>query len=386
MQTEAHTLLDLPTGPLAPRTASPVPDRRLPPELALLQVLARLRLAPPGRREALVRVLLGLADPPSDEDRPALRSWLGSLAPAALAAEGVEEGVPCLPDPLLAQQEEADQLHRLAERLQGQTRRQRRLLEQELLLRSSLPEDWQFHRAKWGYLELQEERTGRLLAPAEAARRARVGGVLFHPDQLRPSPLRRWYSIKRALDMLDAGAWLSLLDHLLAGRPVDLVLAVGLWTHLRPWLSFLLGGSGIPFVELYSGSLPDMPPAAAQCSGLLVLHSDDVLDARLEPWCRQAGAAGWCLLVVRQQAVDEAAYLNRVAAGRQSMEWVRRQLVSGAGDERVLPLRDFVRQVERSYILDVLGLHNGIKTRACERLQISRQTLYSKLGGGEVEA
>jgi transcriptional regulator with PAS, ATPase and Fis domain len=45
----------------------------------------------------------------------------------------------------------------------------------------------------------------------------------------------------------------------------------------------------------------------------------------------------------------------------------------------LLPLREFVRQVERHYILDVLGLHNGVKSRACERLQISRQTLYTKL-------
>jgi DNA-binding NtrC family response regulator len=47
--------------------------------------------------------------------------------------------------------------------------------------------------------------------------------------------------------------------------------------------------------------------------------------------------------------------------------------------ERLMPLRDFVRQVERHYILDVLGLHHGVKSRACERLQISRQTLYTKL-------
>jgi hypothetical protein len=352
--------------------------------LALVQLLARFCLAPPAPRYGLQRALLNLADPPADEDRPALRAWLSVHAGLPPAVGEEEDDFPQPAEPLQVRQAEADQLHRLALRLEGQTRRQRRLLEQELLLRSALPEDWHFHRAKWRYLELQVEQSGKLLAPVEAARRARAVGILFHPDQLRPSPLSRWYSITSALEMLEAPAWLGLLEHLGAGRPVDLVLAPGLWSHLRPWLSFLVGGTGIPFVELYAGSLPETPPPAGR-GGLLVLHNDEAPGEALEPWSRQAGLAGWNLLLLRQRAMPELPFLNRVEAGGQAREWVRRQLAGGV-EERVLPLRDFVRRMERSYILDVLGRHKGIKSRACERLQISRQTLYSKLGSGEAEA
>jgi len=46
----------------------------------------------------------------------------------------------------------------------------------------------------------------------------------------------------------------------------------------------------------------------------------------------------------------------------------------------VLPLRQFVSEMEQRYIREVLSHHRGIKTRACESLGITRQTLYSKLG------
>jgi hypothetical protein len=258
-------------------------------------------------------------------------------------------------------------------------------LEQELLLRSSLPEDWQFHRAKWRYLELQAEQTGSLLTPAEASRRARGVGIFFHPDQLQPGPHHRWFSLRRALDMLEPAAWLDLLDHLCHGRPVELSLPAGLWTPLRPWLSFLTGGAGIPLVEFYAGSLPDDPPTAAR-PGLLILHGEEDLDPRLQDWGMKASGLGWHLILVRAPRCPLASWLNRVSAGPAGEEWMRRQVVAGEPTEQILPLKAFVRQMERHYILDVLGLHDGVKTRACERLQISRQTLYSKLGAEGVEA
>ncbi len=356
-------------------------NRRLPPELALLETLVRLKLAPPGQRREWARLALAQADPPLDEDRPAMRAWLGlALDESAAAPEDwAEEEDPTPSRRDLERLDEADHLHRLVHRLEGQGRRQRRLLEQELLLRSSLPEDWHFHRAKWLYLAMQGEQTGTLLSPLEAARRARAGGVLFHPDQLAGGSLRRWLVLRRAVEMLEPARWLRLLRLLEQGRPLDLVLPPGLWMHLRPWLAFLLGGRGLLILEHYAGSLPDSQPVVPGLGGLLILHSEGPLDARWEPWARQACEAGWQLCVVRQQAGPGWEFLNRLEAGPQATEWVRRHLMAREPSARLLPLREFVRQVERHYILDVLGLHNGVKSRACERLQISRQTLYTKL-------
>lgn len=357
-------------------------DRRLPPEISLLHLLARLKLSGAQRRRALVTAILALPDPPLDGDRPAFKTWLAcSLAlpeeADARLEEDQEEELPASDQVRLA---EADQLHSLVGRLDGQPRRQRRLLEQELLLRSSLEEDWQFHRAKWRYLSLQAEQTGTMLAPAEAARRARAAGIFFHPDQLRPGPCHRWFGIRRALEMVEPASWLDLLSHLRRNRPVELALPAGLWVHLRPWLAYLVGGSGLSFVEYYTGSLPELPPAPSGRRGLLVVHGDGELEDRLEEWCRTATGQGWGLVMVRPPQATPAAWLNRVAAGETGEEWVRRHVLAGHAPEQVVPLRDFVRQVERSYILDVLGLLGGVKTRACEHLQISRQTLYTKLG------
>ena len=384
------SLLEVPVSPApAPRL-----DRSVPPEWALLLALLRFQAAPPARRAEWARVILAQNDPPLDDDRPALRAWLGvHLGAAALRGES-----PCLDEdeeereggPVLTRREgerleEADHLHRLSMRLEGQPRRQRRLLEQELLLRSPLPEDWAFHRAKWRYLQSQEEQAGGLLSPHEAARRARQAGVWFHPDQLVPGPLRHWPALHRAVDMLEPRTWLRLLGHLKAGRPVDLGLPPGLWGHVRPWLRLLAAGRGLPCPEMVAGSLPETPPTPGLLPGLLVVHSDGPLEGRTLDWVRQAAEAGWRLCVVRPPGGGSPAFLQGIQAGAHATEWVRRNLFSRQPGEGLLTLREFVRLAERQYILDVLGLHKGVKSRACERLQISRQTLYSKLGSGGEE-
>jgi hypothetical protein len=381
------SLVDVPASP-AP---SPRLDRRVPPEWALLLALLRFQAAPPSRRAEWARVILDQTDPPLDEDRPALRAWLGvQLGAVRVPRESMiieedgdaAEGAPILSTRERERMEEADHLHRLSMRLDGQPRRQRRLLEQELLLRSPLPEDWAFHRAKWRYLQSQEEQAGSLLAPHEAARRARQAGVWFHPDQLVPGPLRHWPALHRAVDMLEPGTWLRLLDHVKAGRPVDLGLPPGLWVHVRPWLRLLAAGRGLPCPEVMAGSLPEAPPQPGPLSGLLVVHSDGPLEGRVLDWVRQAAEAGWRLCVVRPPGGGSPSFLQGIQAGAHATEWVRRNLFPRQPGEGLLSLREFVRLAERQYILDVLGLHKGVKSRACERLQISRQTLYSKLGGG----
>jgi hypothetical protein len=369
-----------------PAVAAQLPcmDRRVPPEWALLLALLRFKSARPASRPAWAQLILAQSDPPLDDDRPALRAWLGvQLGSAAIAGPELpeeEDPVQPLTRRESGQMEEADQLHRLSARLEGQPRRQRRLLEQELLLRSALPEDWAFHRAKWRYLKTQEEQAGVLLSHHEAARRARQAGVWFHPDQLAPGQLRHWPALHRATDMLEARTWIALLGHLAAGRSVDLGLPPGLWGHLRPWLRHLAAGRGVPCPEVFAGNLPDAPPPPGPLPGLMVLHSEGPLDGRTADWARQAAEAGWRLCVVRPPGGSCPAFFHSIQAGSHAMEWVRRNLLARQTSEGLLPLREFVRLAERQYILDVLGLHKGIKSRACERLQISRQTLYSKLG------
>lgn len=376
------TTLEVP----AASAQSPSLDRRIPPEWALLLALLRFKAAVPSLRPAWARLILDQSDPPMDDDRPALRAWLGVQLGSAAPALGAplpdeEDGGQILSRRESERLEEADQLHQLSARLDGQPRRQRRLLEQELLLRSALPEDWAFHRAKWRYLQTQEEQAGSLLSPQEAARRARQAGVWFHPDQLVSGHLRHWPALHRATDMLEPRTWIQLLGHLVAGRPVELGLPPGLWGHLRPWLRHLAAGRGVCSPEIFAGSLPDMPPHPGPLPGLLVLHSENPMEGRVAEWARQAAEAGWRLCVVRPPGGPSPAFLHGIQAGSHATEWVRRNLLSRQSSEGLLPLREFVRLAERQYILDVLGLHKGIKSRACERLQISRQTLYSKLGG-----
>ncbi len=362
----------------------PAMDRSLPPALSLIKGLASLDTLDPALRPSLARQLLGHCDPLPDEDRPVFKEWL---------AQWVERRLLDGPLPALVhegerrRQAEADALHRTMVRHSGFPGRQRRLLEQELLLRSALPEDWHFHRAKWRYLELQADQAGNLLAPGEAARRARQAEVFFHPDQLRPSRNLRWFGLRQAVELLDGRAWLQLLDALCAGKPVDLALAPDLWPHLRPWIKHLLGGQGLGFMELTLDGLPAQPGQAPSRRGLLILHEAEDSHVELERWCRDCAASGWQVLVVQDPARAPLEWANRVVAGPASVRWAQRHRLSmPALEGRPLPLRDFLRSVERHYILDVLGVTGGIKTRACECLGISRQTLYAKLAGDEAGA
>lgn len=368
---------DRPMGP-------PGMDRNLPPTLALIKALAGLTTHEASLRPLWAQQILSHCDSLPVEDRPLLKEWL---------AQWVDRRH--LESPLLASPKEcerrrlseADALHRTMERHSGFPGRQRRLLEQELLLRSTLAEDWHFHRAKWRYLELQAEQAGNLLSPGEAARRARQAEVFFHPDQLRPSRAQRWFGLRQAVELLDGAAWLQLLDHLGQGRPVDLALPPDLWPYLRPWIKHLLGGQGLGFMELSLDGLPAHPGSAPSRRGLLILHEVEDSHLDLETWCRECAANGWQVLVVQDPGQRTLPWANRVEAGLSSRRWAQRhRLSTPALEGRPLPLRDFLRSVERHYILDVLGTTGGIKTKACECLGISRQTLYAKLAGEEAGA
>jgi len=359
-------------------------DRSLPPAMALLKCLAEFGTRSAEARPDMARHLLGLREPLPDEDRPLLKEWLVQWMDRR-ALETQEMRVEL--DALGRRCAEADALHRTVERQCGLPGRQRRLLEQELLLRSTLPEDWHFHRAKWRYLELQADQAGNLLSPTEASRRARQAGIFFHPDQLKPNRLLRWFNLRQAAELLEGQVWLDLLGHLCAGRPVDLALAPELWPHLRPWLHHLLGGQGQGLMELSMNSLPEQPGKAPGNRGLLVLHSADDAPAGLEEWCRGAAQAGWQVLAIQAPQRPPLAWANFVDGSSLGAQWAQRhRLSTPALQGRPLPLRDFLRGVERHYILDVLGVTGGIKTKACECLGISRQTLYAKLGTGEVDA
>lgn len=359
-------------------------DRNLPPALALIKALAGLLTLEGSLRPSWAQHVLGHSEILPLEDRPLLKEWLAQW----VDRRHLESPLAAVPkEDERRRLSEADALHRTMERQSGFPGRQRRLLEQELLLRSTLAEDWHFHRAKWRYLELQAEQAGKLLSPGDAARRARQAEVFFHPDQLRPSRAQRWFGLRQAVELLDGEAWLQLLDHLSQGRPVDLALRADLWPYLRPWIKHLLGGQGLGFMELSLDGLPSHPGPAPSRRGLLILHEAEDNHLDLEVWCRECAASGWQVLVVQDPGRESLPWANRVEAGLSSQRWAQRHRLSAPALEgRPLPLRDFLRGVERHYILDVLGTTGGIKTKACECLGISRQTLYAKLAGEEAGA
>lgn len=362
----------------------PEVDRALPPVIALLKLLAQVVAAPQEDRPRWAQLAVGMGDAIPDADRPLLKDWLAQWLDRRWL-EG--QDLRLSGGALARRQSEADALHRSMLRHAGVSNRQRRLLEQELLVRSTLPEDWYFHRAKWRYLELQADQAGNLLSPSEAARRARQAGIFFHPDQLKPARSQRWFGLRQGVELLDGKAWLDLLAHLTTGRPVDLALAPELWPHLRPWLTHLLGGQGLGLMELSMDSLPEHPGTAPARRGLLILHGVDQVPPSLEAWCQGAALAHWQVLAIQAPHQPELPWANRVEGGSAGVQWnQRRHFTSRAMQGRPLPLRDFLKGVERHYIMDVLGSTGGVKTRACECLGISRQTLYAKLAGVELEA
>jgi len=59
------------------------------------------------------------------------------------------------------------------------------------------------------------------------------------------------------------------------------------------------------------------------------------------------------------------------------------QMFSQVSQDKIIPLKDFIKKYEREYISHVISLLNGDKEKAADLLGISLATLYRKLGGEE---
>lgn len=360
-----------PDGPL--ELLSPAEERRLPPEAKLAATVDGLRAIPPAAWPVDPLLARGLA-PLSAGERPALWGWLQS----ALGGGGWRP----LPAPVEAEPgpaAEAERLHRRWERLADRPALARRTLEQELLQRDRLPEDWAWHRARWLYRRVQLG-PGTPAACREAALKARASGFYFHPDQLEDGAHPAWTRLRELLDALPPGRLLRLTRLLLQGRPVELLVSPSGWTRLRGWLGRLAGGRGLPLLELPAGSLPGPLPADDRRGPRpIVLHLDGLAPPDLSTRLAALQQEGWLPLLVHGGGPRPPAALNQVDARRRQPEDGTRALLR-SGLDPVLPLKEFVRRAERRYIQEVIGLHGGVKARACETLRITRQTLYTKLG------
>lgn len=279
---------------------------------------------------------------------------------------------------------EAERIHARLEALEPASDARRRLLEQELLWRSEEGEDWRFSRALWMYRRSQASRVGSndpedLL---EAVSRARQRGVLFHPDQVEPRTRRfSEQELRGALDRLSPQDWSRLLEGLLLHQRIELRLPAGFWSQLRPYLIRLLGGRHLHCLELVPDrtSLPALD--AGRCA-LVVLHADQVEDDLVSSWLATLRQTPVPLVLLGRAADAVELGLPLLKAGKRSGDWIRRHVLGQSAQQAVLPLREYVQQVERQYILEVLGQQDGVKSRACECLGISRQTLYTKLATG----
>jgi hypothetical protein len=351
-------------------------DRRLPPAGRLGALLDGLRTRVPAQwpPDPVLARGMAAADP---GDRAALWGWL--------LARSMADGwmpLPAETDLVSGLEAEADRLHARLERYTERPALVRRTLERELLLRDRLPEDWAFHRCRWLYRRLQLG-PGSSMARSEAAAKARNAGILFHPDQLDDAPARLCRRLRDLLEGLQPGCLLSLTGRLLAGQPCELLVSPANWARLRSWISHLCCGRGLPLLELPAGSLPNpLSPGDARVPRPLVLHLDGDAPTDLEQRLAGLAAEGWLPLLVHGGASLELPALNTIDGRGHEPVDVSEALLR-AGIDPVLPLREFVRRAERRYIQEVIGLHGGIKTRACETLQITRQTLYSKLASME---
>ncbi len=256
-----------------------------------------------------------------------------------------------------------------------------RLLSQELLLRSGAHEDWLYHELRWLYHQMHRRKLGVLQSADNHRIRAREVGVFFDPAQIRQEPRWSLARVRNLLQLMPSGLPLALVKRFLAGGAWELRLPLEAWPHMSPLLSML--GAGTNHLELPLGSWPCTLPDCGQHPGTLVLYRRDEAPLRhheLEEVC----AAGWQVIVL----CDEDAAPGNLPLLESGIHRGRLHLsgVSRNADSRVLPLKDYMRRVERRYIEEVLSLHAGVKTRACASLCITRQTLYSKLSNTEPRA
>jgi hypothetical protein len=274
---------------------------------------------------------------------------------------------------------EADWFHLRALSFQFSGYAARRALEQEILLRSQEEESWVYHRCRWRYREAQQDQLGPFCNKKDAARHARSGKIFFHPDQLSHEATLGWPVLKQLLDFFKPGFLADLLTGIATQRHIELHIPTGSWALLRPLVAHVFSGHKLPFLELPGGTFQnDLPPCPEGLKGILVLHPltphAPAVDIDLDAYER----LGWKVILVHGSNTHLLKSVPMLSSTGDSLQKGGENLLSPKNGE-VLPLREFVRRMERRYIHDVLGLHAGIKTRACESLAITRQTLYTKL-------
>lgn len=250
--------------------------------------------------------------------------------------------------------------------------------EREFALRSDGPPDWRLQRARWRSMGQPQ----RLLATV--LRGSHLHGIHFHPAQLQRQFDCGLAEIDGLVRGLPAGSLERILALLLGGRQLEMHLDRQAWLALRPLLTSLLAGEGQPFSEVPLSCLPCPLPEhpAAMPPATLVIHCP----GGRRPADRLLPSGNWRVLLLHEQ--PPAAENHRTVL---SLPWQPAlgldKCLPGTPSPTVLPLRQFVSELEQRYIREVLSHHRGIKTRACESLGITRQTLYSKLGrrnpGGE---
>jgi hypothetical protein len=356
--------------------------RKLPPLFELLYICGMMQRHPEYERD-LVHVL-----------HLRYRKWLPSIWPGIsrqIANEAL--GQNRLPAPMPSDDppqpradifREAEERHAQQRSLPMGSQRQRRCLEQELLWRREDAEDWRFFRALWQYRLAQSAKLGRDLDTLgkENANNAARHGVCFHPEQLARDIQHLAADLQAALGRMSAVVWSLLLDALLEKRAADLRIPDALWNHLRPYLRSLLGGSDSHVVEVIPGDTGIMQLKPDEVS-LLVIHSDGMeSDLLKKKVARHRQLDIPLILLGNTNAVFTGIPLVR--SGERSRAWTRNEAIKQSADTFTLPLRTFMQRMERHYILEVLGSQGGVKSKACEQLGISRQTLYAKLAS-EVE-
>jgi hypothetical protein len=256
----------------------------------------------------------------------------------------------------------------------------KRALEQELLMHSQREESWSYHRCRWHYREVQKENLGDFLNATDATRHARSGQIYFHPDQLKENDAAQWPALRRMLDSFRPGFLRELISKICTYRHLEIRIPLGSWALIRPLLHYTFGGQDLPFLELPGNSiLNNLPPCPEGLHGMMVLHlSKEVSTEHIAQGLETYERKGWKVLLVHDGDISRVNSLPQVTNEGNEQGNPQGFLTPKAGS--ILPLREFVRRMERRYIHDVLGLHEGVKTRACESLAITRQTLYAKLG------
>jgi hypothetical protein len=259
-------------------------------------------------------------------------------------------------------------------------------VERELLYRGQLHECWKFHRVRWEYRQLQNRFLGNVGNQLQAAKRARSAGIFFHPDQLRALSMN-WVEIRRLLERFPVGSLFKLFSSIRSSAGLEINIAEGDWRMLRPLITDLLSGGGLHFFELPAYSWPCSLPESKDDlqQGVLVFHlakDSKTMISRLRDHVLSLEARGWKVLILNSSNRQTDIELESIDL---RLELDRKDSGANMTQDSVVPLREYLRRIEQQYIHDVLDLHAGIKTRACESLKITRQTLYAKLGRCERE-